>query len=429
MDKKSNIIQPSGYDDIPASFNSEIITEKKQIMSTGTTCEAFSGRYGTLHVFVKRLKPEHVANPRYRMAFRKEYELGVTLRHNSIPIYLKCTCDTLIMDFVDGKTLYQMEQEDDLWLRSDRNIEKWVDQLLDVMDYLHRKNVIHCDLKEDNIMITNETRNLMLIDFDKAFTAGQDLTPGTPLNYGTKDENLSKRQMDIRGVRNIIEKLTQYVDSNSLKERLERVAKSADLPEVTIPELLEIWKQPVKDKNDGKKNSHNILIKWGIGMVILISLIVIIWSYLPKEQEIIAQTEEKTEEVNPVVEIPNVEVLEAQILKPEKVNPPISSKESKKLTTPDWNSLLLDDVAKINKLLEDISTEISGGKIESDKIPGIVMQINDEMYNFNSEVGDKYSQLYPDLSRDQIIMAVYESQPVKNMVKRRDNILQQLLDL
>lgn len=257
MDAKHDILQPSGLEGDAFNEPARYLTDEKPIKTTGTTCDAFSARYESRHVFVKRLKPRHASNSRYRWAFQKEYELGISLRHPSILQYIKFTGDTLITEFVDGKTLHKMIQDSDPRLHSNRNIEKWVGHLLDVMDYLHARNVIHCDIKTDNIMITNETRNLMLIDFDKAFSASQDLTPGTPLNYGTEEENLTKRQMDIRGIRNIIEKLSKYVDSGSLKESLGKVISAAGSPEMTMPELLEIWKQPIPNQSEEKTNSKS----------------------------------------------------------------------------------------------------------------------------------------------------------------------------
>ena len=435
MEKRKNTsFIESGYSENPVSNFSDYLTHEKPIKTTGTTCDAISARYESRHVFVKRLKPQYASNSRYRWAFQKEYELGVSLRHPSIPQYIKFTGETLITEFVDGKTLHQMIQENDPRLHSDNNIEKWVGQLLDVMDYLHARNVIHCDIKTDNIMITNDTRNLMLIDFDKAFTSSQDLTPGTPLNFGSEEENLTKRQMDIRGVRNILERLLRYVDSDSLKERMEKVVASAGSPEVTMPELLEIWKRPIQKQSDEKTNSKRSNAGWWIGGIIIIALLVIVWSYLPKESPEVIEPEDIPKVENPEIIIPE------EVMPEEKKNPTTEEinkeeinkeyvKEEKKVASPDWNSLLATDVVEMNKLLDQVSSEIKSGKIQKNNIPLIVLDISDAMNAFNTEVVNKYSSKFPELGHDKIMLAIYDSEPVKSLVKRRDEILQRIIEI
>ncbi|MCH5228445.1 MAG: protein kinase [Muribaculaceae bacterium] len=421
MGKKHDILQPSGYDERNINSNSEVFVDKKPIKTTGTTCDAFSARFESRRVFVKQLKPEYAFNSRYRQAFQKEYELGVSIRHPSIPQYIKFTDDTLITEFVDGKTLHQMIQDSDPRLHSNRNIEKWVRQLLDVMDYLHARNVIHCDIKTDNIMITNDTRNLMLIDFDKAFTASQDLTSGTPLNFGSEEENLTKRQMDIRCVRNIIEKLLQYVDTESLKERMVKVVAMAGSPEVTIPELLEVWKQ-----SEEKVNSKRINAGWWIGGIIFIALFVIIWSYLPKESSEVIQPQDIPNVENPEMNISDETKEETKISTIEK----IFKEEEKEIPEyPDWNSLLITDVVSMNKLLDKISNEIQTGRIRPDSVANIVLLINDETNSLHEKVMNKYSSKFPELSQLKLIEGIYESDPVKLLVKRRDEILQRLIEV
>lgn len=424
MDVKHDILQPSGYDEGPVSSVSELFADKKPIETTGTTCDAFSARFENLRVFVKQLKPEFLSNPKFREAFRKEYEIGFSLSHSSLPRYIRfLNGDTIVSEFVDGITLHDLILTNDTWIHQNANIKKAVGQLLDVVDYLHRKNVIHCDIKTDNLMITNETRNLMLIDFDKAFSASQDLTPGTPLNYGTEDENLTKRQMDIRGVRNIIEKLSKYVDSWSLKERMEKLVSATGAPEVTMPELLEIWKQPLNSPTDEKSKSKRHYFGWGIGGIVIVALFVVVWSYFPKESREVMQPDDRNEVENPVIPLPDEKKEETRIQNMEE------RQEIRLPVSPDWNSLLETDIAPMNKFLDGISSEIATDKISPDSVAEIVIGISDEMNTFNSEVVEKYASRYPELSQDKILTGIYDSSPVKTMVKRRDEILQRLLEI
>ncbi len=56
--------------------------------TNGMTCDGYEARYGKTRVFVKRLKPEHRGNAVIREAFAKELEIGLELRHRSLPGYL-----------------------------------------------------------------------------------------------------------------------------------------------------------------------------------------------------------------------------------------------------------------------------------------------------------------------------------------------------
>ena len=451
----------SGYSENAVSNFSDYLMEEKPIKTTGTTCDTFSARFESRRVFVKQLKPEYSSNPVYRSAFQKEYELGVTLGHPSIPQYIKFTGDSLIINFVDGKTLHQMIQSLDPRLHSDSNIEKWVGQLLNVIDYLHARNVIHCDIKTDNIMITNDTRNLMLIDFDKAFTTSQDLTPGTPLNFGSEDENLTKRQMDVRGVRNIIEKLLQYIDSHTLKERMGKLVAMAGSPEVTIPELLEIWDQPVP-KQSVKRKYFGWLIEW----IIIVALFVIVWSYIPKESPEVIRTEDIPEVDNSEKIIPNDEKIADRLeksinneLSNDTLPAPVSQNSQDKGRDDSWNvnvnelqpinansfptqeqyweeirqrtldrgyekwlAAITDDVVIIDNLMDSIENEINKGDLTSETSFDLIIKLAEGVESFNSKINKKYYNLYPNTNKDERYFAVVNSEVLREHRKRESDL-------
>ena len=135
----------------------------------GSTCDIYKAISQRRKVFVKRLKPEYRNKPLYLAAFDKEYDIGVSLNHKSLPQYREFHKDYIVMDYIDGKTLAEMLKEKDLWLSKEKNVIRMLRELLDVVDYLHQRNIVHCDIKPDNIMITNGNRNLMLIDLDRCF--------------------------------------------------------------------------------------------------------------------------------------------------------------------------------------------------------------------------------------------------------------------
>lgn len=58
------------------------------------------------------------------------------------------------MHYVEGNTLTDMIWEDDKWLHNERNLRRMFAELVDVLDYLHQNNVVHWDIKADNVMLT-----------------------------------------------------------------------------------------------------------------------------------------------------------------------------------------------------------------------------------------------------------------------------------
>ena len=79
--------------------------DAKLLDRTGSTCDAYVCTIQRRRVFVKRLKAEFRDNPFYRDAFDKEYDLGVSLSHPSLPRYVGFGVDYIIMDYIEGDTL------------------------------------------------------------------------------------------------------------------------------------------------------------------------------------------------------------------------------------------------------------------------------------------------------------------------------------
>jgi len=67
----------------------------------------------------------------------------------------------LATELLDGKTLDEKLEGNPLELEA---AEKYTDQLLEALDYIHGKGIIHSDLKPENIIIDNND-NVRLIDF------------------------------------------------------------------------------------------------------------------------------------------------------------------------------------------------------------------------------------------------------------------------
>ncbi len=158
--------------------------DAKKLVRSGSTCDAYECTIQRRHCFVKRLKVEFRDNPLYCAAFDKEYELGVSLNHISLPHYYSRGKDYIVMDYVEGETLGDLMRKGDERLRDKRFVSKILCELIDAVEYLHRRQVIHCDIKPDNLIVSPyDDRPITLIDLEKSYTAWLSDTASNPAKY------------------------------------------------------------------------------------------------------------------------------------------------------------------------------------------------------------------------------------------------------
>ena len=179
----------------------------------GTICEAYKTVLDGHIVFVKRLKREYADKASYLSALKKEFEMGAQLHHPALPDYRRFFGDYIVMDYVDGFTIADLAKNEDPWIADEDNVRNIMNQLLDVVDYLHQHNVVHCDIKADNVMITAGTRNVKLIDLDKCYTYVHDKRiSGSASNYGLGVEKAGDPTLDFRGIAKVLEYIERYYE-------------------------------------------------------------------------------------------------------------------------------------------------------------------------------------------------------------------------
>lgn len=152
------------------------------------------GRYYVL----KALQPDYRGQQVYEEMLRKEYEIGAALEHPNIREYYDLFEHPLLgncirMEWVDGSPL----AADAVLPKSVRR--RLLSQLLDAVAYMHLHQVIHRDLKPDNILVTRNGQNVKLIDFSLADSDSYSIlkaSAGTPL-YASP-EQLEGRKGDCR---------------------------------------------------------------------------------------------------------------------------------------------------------------------------------------------------------------------------------------
>ena len=128
-----------------------------ETISEGRVFSLFKARYGTKYVI---LKTTHIHDAMHSEILRREYEIGKTLSHACIVSTLAFEENTpvgpaIVLEYIDGVTLGEYKSPVPEHLLHD---------ILDGVDYLHHRGILHNDIKPDNILI-NKLGHARIIDF------------------------------------------------------------------------------------------------------------------------------------------------------------------------------------------------------------------------------------------------------------------------
>lgn len=154
-------------------------------------------------VAIKDLSPDLASNPEMRERFIREAKIQARLNHpNVVNVHNLLEHEgslLLVMEFVEGRTLDQIIQERGALPYNEAvHITR---QVLDALDFMHSKGVIHRDLKPGNIIITPEGR-VKVTDFGiaKATTEQGHTRAGTRLGtlWYMSPEQVKGKPVDAR---------------------------------------------------------------------------------------------------------------------------------------------------------------------------------------------------------------------------------------
>ena len=128
-----------------------------ETISEGRVFRLFKARYGTKYVI---LKTTHIQDAMHSEILRREYEMGKTLSHACIVSTLAFEENTpvgpaIVLEYIDGVTLGEYKSP---------GTEHLLHDILDGVDYLHHRGILHNDIKPDNIII-NKLGHARIIDF------------------------------------------------------------------------------------------------------------------------------------------------------------------------------------------------------------------------------------------------------------------------
>ena len=169
----------------------------EQLECPSSTCDTFRVKlFGKLH-FLKRLKQDFSDDIRYKEAFRKEFETGYRLEHPNLVRYVSLSADGILMEYIDGETLAERLANNPDYFNDRKKTDKFLRQLLSVVSYLHSHQVLHLDLKPDNILLTRLNNDVKLIDLGCCYTDTFTDTQGRTNSFAAP-EQLNGRQTDVR---------------------------------------------------------------------------------------------------------------------------------------------------------------------------------------------------------------------------------------
>lgn len=169
----------------------EVISQRYQVIDligTGSGGEVYKvwDKMRSTHLALKLLKPEWNSNPKLVANFLEEAKSLSNLQHPHIVRFYELvdTGDSafFLMDYVDGVTLRKVIKRSNGPLPL-KQILSIVEPVCKALYYAHQQNVVHCDVKPENIMI-DQKGNVFLTDFGIAFTRDIEnnflSTAGTP---------------------------------------------------------------------------------------------------------------------------------------------------------------------------------------------------------------------------------------------------------
>lgn len=259
------------------------------IDKNGATSDCFKVRIHAKWHFLKRPKKAFSTNPLYIAAFEKEFDLGFTLEHPNIVRYLSKGTDKdgiyILTEYIDGQTLSDFRLKNSDFFKREDNIRKLLLQLISALDYLHNRQIVHLDLKPDNILITNNGNNIKLIDLGLSYSdCYSEITGGTQ-SFGSPEQFARPELIDFRSDIYAFGKIVLYLFSGNTS-----IHSIKRLPTQYKKLLKECLIEDVDKRNIKATeciqliNKKNISPLLSIGIILIISLFVI-WTIINKTSQ------------------------------------------------------------------------------------------------------------------------------------------------
>lgn len=185
-----------------SNFPKTAFTNVSELDSQGAMSLVLKGKLHGKWIIIKRIKPKFKDNAKYKELFFKEFENAYHLDHPNIVRLLDKGEDAdgayYTMEFIDGRPLSEVITKEGV--KNKKHVRKILNQLLDGLSYVHKKQIFHRDLKPDNIYITFRGDNVKILDFGLAAADSFDddlVKVGTP-RYAAPEQMTKGNTVDQR---------------------------------------------------------------------------------------------------------------------------------------------------------------------------------------------------------------------------------------
>ena len=244
-------------------------------------------RFGRRHI-VKSLQPAYASQEFYKQLLIKEFNISYPLEHPNIRHTLGLERNEtlglcIVMEYVDGMSLGEFMQSGKL---TRALAYKFISEICDALLYIHNKQLIHKDIKPNNILVTYNGNNIKLIDFGladqddydilkipagtKRYLAPEQLIPGTAIDY----------RVDIYSLGVIIQEMAELLHDRHLAAIARKCME-------TNPDNRPKSAAEIQEALDKKRKSPAL--KYVVGGVLLLAAVGLGVNYLSSRQVFASQ--------------------------------------------------------------------------------------------------------------------------------------------
>ena len=159
-------LKENGFDFF-INYKELLIDQKSDFIGRGGYGDVYKAKWMGTKVAVKRFGKRYLTKKALK-DFIKEIEMLHQLRHPNVVLYMGVSLDHqsyfyMITEFVNKGSLFDLLHQRKLVL-DDAKIVKVAKQIAMALLYLHKRQLFHCDLKSQNVLITDDW-TVKLCDF------------------------------------------------------------------------------------------------------------------------------------------------------------------------------------------------------------------------------------------------------------------------
>ena len=179
----------------------------------------------------KSLRRQYLNNSDQRDMLIKEYAVGCMLAERTPYVvgYRKMTDNdeecSIWMDYIEGETVDSLLSINPDYFRNERNLRRFLSQLLEGLSAIHSSQVVHMDIKPANVMLTSVNRDVRIIDLGLSYTYSHPTSAGMTNAFAAPEQKAGgsvDARTDIYAVGKMIEYIAQRLNSEERTYHLPR---------------------------------------------------------------------------------------------------------------------------------------------------------------------------------------------------------------